>query len=139
MTRKMLVDLDRCIGCWTCSMACKVGNHLADNEFRIEVETLGSGVGIDRPAGAYPDLHMTWRPVYQATCTFCPERLRADELPFCVSCCPTEALAFGDAADSASDFAQALARVEGKGARTFELEGEAAANARANVTYATRR
>lgn len=138
MTRKMLIDLDRCIGCWTCAMACKVGNHLDDDEYRIDVETHGSGAGIDRPAGVYPDLRMTWQPIYRDTCTFCPERLAAGELPFCVSCCPTEALAFGDEADPASSFAQALDRVTGKGASTFELKGEAAAKARANVLYAKR-
>ncbi|HAM16098.1 MAG TPA: (4Fe-4S)-binding protein, partial [Eggerthellaceae bacterium] len=43
MARKMLVDLNRCVGCWTCSMACKMGNHLADDEYRITVRTNGSG------------------------------------------------------------------------------------------------
>ena len=49
MAYKMLVDLERCIGCWTCAMGCKVGNHLADDEYRVEVKTHGSGAGIDRP------------------------------------------------------------------------------------------
>ena len=63
MAHKMLVDIDRCIGCWTCAMGCKVGNHLEDDEYRVEVETHGSGQGIDRPEGVYPDLHMWWQPV----------------------------------------------------------------------------
>ena len=41
MAYKMLVDVDRCIGCWTCAMACKVGNHLQDDEYRLEVKTHG--------------------------------------------------------------------------------------------------
>ncbi|MDO4290028.1 MAG: 4Fe-4S binding protein [Eggerthellaceae bacterium] len=138
MTRKMLVDLDRCIGCWTCAMACKVGNHLTDDEYRIEVETHGSGAGIDRPAGVYPDLHMTWQPVWADACTFCPERLAAGNAPFCVNCCPTFALAFGEEGNPESDYAQAVARVTGKGARLFALEGAAAEGTRANVVYAKR-
>lgn len=137
MARKMLVDLDRCVGCWTCSMACKVGNHLSDEDYRIVVETHGSGNGIDRPAGVYPKLHMSWQPVYQKSCTFCPERSAKNEMPFCVSCCPTFALAFGDDADAESDFSKAKARTEAKGARLFELSSDE--GARANVVFATRR
>mgnify|MGYP000822662312 FL=1 len=69
MAHKMLVDIDRCIGCWTCAMGCKVGNHLEDDEYRVEVETHGSGAGIDRPEGVYPDLHMWWQPVYPVSYT----------------------------------------------------------------------
>ena len=64
MAYKMLVDLERCIGCWTCAMGCKVGNHLADDEYRVEVKTHGSGAGIDRPAGVYPELHLL-RPAHR--------------------------------------------------------------------------
>ena len=80
MTRKMLVDLNRCVGCWTCSMACKMGNHLADDEYRVTVRTNGSGAGIDRPSGEYPKLHMNWMPIYKKSCTFCPDRVAEGEL-----------------------------------------------------------
>ena len=40
MAYKMLVDLDRCIGCWTCAMACKVGNHLADDGRPVCIQSL---------------------------------------------------------------------------------------------------
>ena len=92
MAHKMLVDIDRCIGCWTCAMGCKVGNHLEDDEYRVEVETHGSGQGIDRPEGVYPDLHMWWQPVLPAGCTFCAERMKEGEPQFCVMDCPTQAL-----------------------------------------------
>lgn len=138
MAYQMLVDLDRCVGCWTCAMACKVGNHLADDEYRVEVETHGSGKGIDRPAGVYPDLKMTWQPVYLPTCTFCAPRVAEGEKPFCVNCCPTLALAFGNDADAESAFCQEKARVEGRGARVWELD-TAGAETRANVLYATAR
>ena len=50
MAHKMLVDIDRCIGCWTCAMGCKVGNHLEDDEYRVEVETHGSGAAPSVPS-----------------------------------------------------------------------------------------
>lgn len=136
MTKKMLINLERCIGCWTCSMACKVGNHLADDEFRIVVRTNGSGAGNDRPAGVYPDLHMGWTPVYKQTCTFCPDRLKEGDMPFCASCCPTKALSFGDEDDAESTFAKELARCKGAHYHVFELP--AYEDARANVVYTTK-
>ncbi|WP_165054189.1 MULTISPECIES: 4Fe-4S dicluster domain-containing protein [unclassified Adlercreutzia] len=138
MAYKMLVDIDRCIGCWTCAMGCKVGNHLADDEYRVEVKTHGSGIGIDRPAGVYPDLHMWWQPIYLPSCTFCAPRVAAGELPFCVMDCPTQALALGDDADAESAYAQAKARVEGRGAKVWALD-DAGEATRAAVEYATAR
>ena len=49
MAKKMFVDIERCIGCWTCAMACKMCHDLADDEYRVTVRTNGSGAGIDRP------------------------------------------------------------------------------------------
>lgn len=138
MAYKMLVDLERCIGCWTCAMGCKVGNHLADDEYRVEVETHGSGAGIDRPAGVYPDLHMWWQPIYLPSCTFCAPRIAEGQPPFCAMDCPTLALAFGDEDDAESDYSQAKARVEGRGARIWELDS-AGADTRASVEYASAR
>lgn len=138
MAYKMLVDLDRCIGCWTCAMACKVGNHLNDDVYRVEVETHGSGKGIDRPSGVYPDLKMTWQPIYLPSCTFCAPRIAEGEPPFCVNCCPTLALAFGDDADPESGYSTEKARVGERGARIWELDS-AGGDTRANVEYASSR
>ena len=101
MAHKMLVDIDRCIGCWTCAMGCKVGNHLEDDEYRVEVETHGSGQGIDRPEGVYPDLRMWWQPVYLPSCTFCAERIDAGDgqVQACVAACPAGARVFGELDD----------------------------------------
>ncbi len=136
MGKKMLVDLNRCIGCWTCSMACKTGNHLPDDEYRITVRTNGSGAGIDRPAGEYPNLKMNWMPIYQKVCTFCPERVADGKVPHCANSCPTRALAFGDEGDATSAFEQEKARCKEAHYHFFELpeyEGS-----RSNIVYATK-
>ena len=136
MAKKMLINLERCIGCWTCSMACKVGNHLNDDEFRILVRTNGSGAGVDRPAGVYPNLFMNWVPVYKQSCVFCPDRLKEGELPFCANCCPTKALSFGDDGDPESAFSKELERCKAAHYHVFELP--AYEESRANVLYTTK-
>ena len=136
MAYKMLVDLDRCVGCWTCSMACKVYNELPDDEFWITVKTNGSGAGIDRPQGIYPNLRMSWEPIYKKNCNWCARRT-AEGLPtMCEYDCPTEALAFGDDSDPESRYSQALARVTDMHKHVFMKP--AYDDTRDGVTYATR-
>lgn len=111
----ILVNLQRCTGCWTCSLACKVGNELPDDEYRITVRTEGSGEGIDRPAGTWPNLHMSWTPIWRPSCTKCPERIAAGEEPYCVHSCPNWALKVGD------DAAAEVEALKEKGFRIFTL------------------
>ena len=136
MAKKMLIDLQRCVGCWTCSMACKVGNHLEDDDYRIVVRTNGSGAGIDRPQGIYPSLRMSWQPIYQKSCTFCAERMIEGKPQFCVMDCPTKALAFGDENDPESAYSVERQRCLDLHYHLFELP--AFEGARSNITYATR-
>ncbi len=76
----MVVDLNRCIGCWTCAVACKQENNVPEGLFYLRILTKG-GDAMDVPAGTYPDLTMA----YQATnCFHC-------ENPPCVKACPTQA------------------------------------------------
>lgn len=136
MAKKMFVDLGRCIGCWTCAMSCKMCHDLPDEDYRVTVRTNGSGAGIDRPQGIYPNLRMSWQPIYQKSCTWCAERQAEGLSPMCEYACPTEALAFGDDADPESPFSKAMARCVDAHYHIFELppyEGS-----REGVVYATR-
>ena len=76
----LVVDLERCIGCRTCTIACKV-EHGIEVGSGIRVETVGSPHE-DTPAGEYPNLSMTFTPV---TCMQCRQ-------PACLDACPTEAI-----------------------------------------------
>lgn len=136
MAKKMLVDLQRCIGCWTCAMACKVGNGLEDDEYRVTVRTNGSGAGIDRPQGIYPSLRMSWQPIYKKSCTFCAQNVAEGFPQYCVMDCPTKALAWGDDSDPESEYSKEVQRCLDLHYHLFEFP--AREETRANVTYAVR-
>ena len=111
----IFVDTLRCTGCWTCALACMTGNGLSDGKFFVNVRTLGSGEGIDRPAGVWPDLHMSWMPYYTKGCLKCKTRTDEGELPYCVKACPNKALAFGPAA------AEKIEAARERGSRIYQL------------------
>ena len=128
---RILVNLHRCTGYWTCSMACKVVNELPDEDFWVTVRTLGSGEGIDRPAGTWPDLHMSWMPVWSKDCVRCGKRLaEGHKEPFCVKCCPNGALTYGEDVDAE------VQSLREKGFRISELP--AWENSRAGIIYASK-
>lgn len=70
----MVIDLDRCIGCYACEVACKQENDVALGLYWNKVDRMG-------PYGAFPDIKMFWRP---KACQHC-------EAPACVAVCPTGA------------------------------------------------
>lgn len=117
----MLVDLRRCSGCWTCACACMIGNNLNDGDWRLTVKTLGNGDGIDRPAGVWPDLHMSWMPIYSKDCTFCAPRIAEGKAPYCQQSCPCKAITFGDLNDEESDVSKKMEELRDKGYRVFSL------------------
>lgn len=129
MARKtMLINLNRCTGCWSCSIACKCINHLDDDEFWVTVRTLGNGAGIDKPAGQWPDLRMSWQPVWTKNCIDCGPRQADGKQPFCAECCPNLAIKYGDEAD---------AEIEALRAAGFEIFSlPSYETSRENVVYA---
>lgn len=70
----MVVDLDRCIGCYACEIACKMENDVALGSYWNKVEEVG-------PFGEFPDVEMYFLPTL---CQACSE-------PTCVDVCPTHA------------------------------------------------
>ncbi len=69
-----VVEVDRCIGCKGCQVACKMENNLALGTCRNPVKTVG-------PTGVYPDVQMYFLP---SMCQHC-------ENPACTKVCPTGA------------------------------------------------
>ncbi|WP_298627834.1 4Fe-4S dicluster domain-containing protein [uncultured Senegalimassilia sp.] len=75
MSRKcIVVDLDRCIGCYGCEVACKQENDIALGEYWNKVLQVG-------PTGSYPDSQLYWLPTMCQQCADAP----------CVNVCPTGA------------------------------------------------
>lgn len=111
----ILVNVNRCVGCWTCAMACKVGHNLDKDEWRVRVETMGGGNGPDDPAGTWPNLSMKWKPAYPKSCTMCAERTVEGEQPLCVFNCPAGALTYGDIEDENSPINVRIADLKEKG------------------------
>ncbi len=128
----ILVDLERCVGCWTCGMACKMAHHLGTDDYRLSVRTQGSG-GIDEPFGNFPNLRMSWMPVYSNACTLCADRLAEGERPYCEMCCPAQELYHGDMDDPQSAVAQKHDELLKRGYREFRLG--AWENSRKEVLY----
>lgn len=69
----MIIDLDRCIGCRSCTIACKLQNDTVEKSFSTTV--------FDKEIGEYPRARNSFMPVQ---CNHC-------ENPPCVEVCPEDA------------------------------------------------
>jgi Fe-S-cluster-containing dehydrogenase component len=75
----IVTDLNRCIGCLACSVACKMENNVAIGSYWNKVLRVGPYL---KQAGAqFPDVDMYFLPVM---CQHCKD-------PECVKVCPTRA------------------------------------------------
>jgi Fe-S-cluster-containing dehydrogenase component len=105
----VVIDLDRCIGCWACGIACKMKNNLPEGQWWLRVETIGGGEW-DVSSGDFPDPRKHYRPVIEQ-CAYSAGQAERGILPDCVKACPVDAMRFGerDRADSrvASDLQSA--------------------------------
>lgn len=81
MTRyAMAIDTKRCVGCQTCSVACKMANNLPKGIRRNHIITTGSTY-TDCGGGTFPEIDMKFIPL---ACQHCAK-------PACVDICPTGA------------------------------------------------
>ena len=83
----ILVDLDKCVGCQACEIACMQENGLKEGQVWIKVITVGPEEVGDRLCADY-------FPIINRGHHFCRHRITQGLEPFCVTVCPTKALKF---------------------------------------------
>ena len=108
----IIADLDLCVGCYACEVACKQENDVPINTRWVRVVPVG-------PESVNGKLWIDFIPVMTDGCTFCEHRLKENLEPRCVANCPTEALRFYS---NAAEIIKAL-----QGGRRFQvckLKGE---------------
>jgi anaerobic dimethyl sulfoxide reductase subunit B (iron-sulfur subunit) len=95
MTKKtFLVDIDRCIGCFACEIACKDENDLTSGIRRVKVNSIDVS-----------EFNRFYVPIFALDqqgiegCTLCPQLQAEGRSPACVHNCLTNALHFGDEAE----------------------------------------
>jgi len=83
----IVADLDLCVGCYACEVACKQENNVPIGTRWIRV----TGVGPEELDGRS---RIDFVPVMTDECTLCEHRLIRNQEPRCVDNCPTQALKF---------------------------------------------
>jgi Fe-S-cluster-containing dehydrogenase component len=86
-----IVNLDRCIGCHACEIACKDENNLTPGVKRVKVKIVDAG-----------EFNRFYVPIFALDrrdtggCTLCPQLQVEGRRPACVDNCLTNALLFGE-------------------------------------------
>jgi len=84
-TLGLMVNVDRCVGCYTCELACKQEH----GEKRIHLRVLGPRRDEDGKT------RLESIPLGLETCDLCQRRIQREDEPACVAACPTRALSIG--------------------------------------------
>lgn len=81
----LVANLDLCMGCLACEVACKQEHRFADGENWMRVVTLG-------PFEVEGGFAMDFVPVTTGECDLCFVRRAEGKRAFCTEICPTRAL-----------------------------------------------
>ena len=85
MKMGLVANLELCMGCFACEVACKQEHGLPEGKKGIQVLTLG-------PYKVNGELAMDFLPMGTEECDLCEDLRAGGERPFCAQVCPTKAL-----------------------------------------------
>lgn len=88
-----MVDLDRCVGCYACIIACKDENNLAAGTDRISLKVMEGKEELYRYY--IPEFNLDGEGA--SRCTTCPQLLAQGRRPACAANCLTDAILYDDA------------------------------------------
>ena len=88
----VLVDNERCIGCRFCMAACP---------YSARVFNWGTPPDHDHELAYSPETSTPSKIGTVGKCDFCPDMLRKNKLPHCITSCPNGVIYFGDEVDDA--------------------------------------
>ena len=88
----VLVDNERCIGCRFCMAACP---------YSARVFNWGTPPDSDHDLSYSPETSTPSKIGTVGKCDFCPDMLRKNKLPHCITSCPNGVIYFGDEIDDA--------------------------------------
>ena len=89
--KAFLVNIDRCIGCYACEIACKDENDLPPGIRRVVIKIIEE----EKLNRFYvPEFSLDTMEI--SSCTLCPQLQIEGRRPACVNNCLTNALSFGD-------------------------------------------
>ena len=81
----LLVNLQRCIGCYVCEVGCSQWHDIHCGPKRVKVENIGPARDMNnKPVRIF-------YPAFNSYCDLCKSNLD-EESPFCVTHCPEEAI-----------------------------------------------
>ena len=120
----IITDLNRCVGCLACTVACKVVNKVPVGDFKVKTMRVGPNP-IAGGSGHFPDVEMYFLPMHCQLCMsacpygvryldpdtntvdkcdLCTSRVEEGLLPHCVTQCAARARFFGDLDEGVGNF-----------------------------------
>jgi Fe-S-cluster-containing dehydrogenase component len=91
----VLIDNERCIGCKFCMVACPYSTRIFNWEEPLNPEDMSMDMGMQ------PETSLPHQPNTVEKCDFCPDMVRENKMPPCVTACPNGVFYFGDEVEDA--------------------------------------